>query len=304
MGVLKLKTGGVYVDISNIVGDHNYLDGLQGGSASEYYHLSLSRYNDLKTTGSPTFVTVTATGNFVLPAAHVENQTFGVYEGASNLIRSFRPTGANGYNFFIGLSGNNTMSPGGGAVYLASGNVYIGANAGVATTTGYGNFLLGTDAGTKITTGNRCVGIGANGVLNANVSGAALTAIGSAAGYSCTGSSSVFIGNAAGYYETAGNKLFIDNDTRASEADGRLKALVYGVFAAATVNQYLTVNGNLTVTNAFGCNAAAAQTAYVSGGAVVPGAGAFGFSSAANAAALATLVTNIRLALVANGIMS
>jgi microcystin-dependent protein len=63
-------------------------------------------------------------------------------------------------------------------------------------------------------------------------------------------------------------------------------------------------NGGVTVAGAFGCNGAAAQAAYASGGAVVPGAGAFGFDSAAHAAALATLVTNIRAALVANGIMS
>ena len=37
MGVLKIKIGGVYVDLISLVGDHNDLDGLQGGSASEYY---------------------------------------------------------------------------------------------------------------------------------------------------------------------------------------------------------------------------------------------------------------------------
>jgi hypothetical protein len=66
----------------------------------------------------------------------------------------------------------------------------------------------------------------------------------------------------------------------------------------------MTLTGGLTVTVGFGCNGKTAQTAYASGGAVTPGAGAFGFSSAANAAALATLVTNIRAALVAAGIMS
>ena len=44
--------------------------------------------------------------------------------------------------------------------------------------------------------------------------------------------------------------------------------------------------------------------AVANGGAVAPGAGAYGASSAANFAALATLVANIRLALVANGILS
>jgi hypothetical protein len=66
----------------------------------------------------------------------------------------------------------------------------------------------------------------------------------------------------------------------------------------------LDVTGNFRCSTGFGCNGATPQTAYASGGAVVPGAGAYGFDSAVHAAALATLVTNIRLALVANGIMS
>jgi hypothetical protein len=58
------------------------------------------------------------------------------------------------------------------------------------------------------------------------------------------------------------------------------------------------------ITGPFSCNNATPQTAYASGGAVSPGAGAYGASSAANFAALATLVANIRTALVANGIMT
>lgn len=71
-----------------------------------------------------------------------------------------------------------------------------------------------------------------------------------------------------------------------------------------TVNMTLSTAGNLTVVGGFGCNTKAAQAALASGGAVVPGAGAFGASSAVNFAALVTLVTNIRTALVNNGIMS
>lgn len=62
--------------------------------------------------------------------------------------------------------------------------------------------------------------------------------------------------------------------------------------------------GAVTVSGPFGINGQAAQGAYASGGAVTPGAGAFGFDSAVHAAAVATLLTNIRAALVANGIMS
>jgi len=67
----------------------------------------------------------------------------------------------------------------------------------------------------------------------------------------------------------------------------------------------LLVDGTGTITGAFGCNAASAQTAYSSGGALAAyGAGANGFDSGANAAALHAMVVKIRAALVANGIMS
>jgi hypothetical protein len=48
-------------------------------------------------------------------------------------------------------------------------------------------------------------------------------------------SGNVAIGANAGYYETGSSKLFIDNDPRVDEADGRAKALVYGIFAATVV---------------------------------------------------------------------
>lgn len=63
--------------------------------------------------------------------------------------------------------------------------------------------------------------------------------------------------------------------------------------------------GGFTVVGAFGCNAAAAQTAYASGGALAAYAtGAFGLNSDANMSALHAMVVKIRAALVANGIMS
>mgnify|MGYP001562051136 FL=1 len=65
------------------------------------------------------------------------------------------------------------------------------------------------------------------------------------------------------------------------------------------------IASTLTVTGGFGCNTKAAQTSYVSGGALnAYGAGANGFDSGANASALHALVVAMRAALVANGIMS
>lgn len=67
----------------------------------------------------------------------------------------------------------------------------------------------------------------------------------------------------------------------------------------------LLVDGTATITGAFGCNGAAAQTAYASGGALAAYAtGAFGLDSDANMQALYNLVVAMRAALVANGIMS
>ena len=66
----------------------------------------------------------------------------------------------------------------------------------------------------------------------------------------------------------------------------------------------LLVDGTLTVAGAFGCNTKTAQTAYASGGAVTTNAGLFGFASDTERSNLSILVSNIRAALVANGIMS
>ena len=75
------------------------------------------------------------------------------------------------------------------------------------------------------------------------------------------------------------------------------------IVTANTLN--VAMKGTATVTGAFGCNAAAAQTAYASGGALnAYVTGAFGLDSNANMSALHAMVVSIRAALVANGTMS
>lgn len=327
--VLGAITAGAPVEIACTAFGRSLIDDATAAAAATTLGLG--------TTDGPTFDHAHLMGSLILPATLIENQSFGVYEGAINLIRTFRPTGSTGYNIFIGNAGNNTMSPGGGAAYLASYNILIGHPSGGNITTGHSNVAVGYAALQAINTGrgNFALGYGtlyrnqggADNVaigttaLYTNVSGNGNMAIGAESLYVCTGGYNVGIGTRAfftlgnanfgvaigwkaGYYETVGSKLYIDNAQRASEADGRVKALIYGIFAAATANQYLTINGNFNALEGFGCNTKTPQPAYVSGGAVAAGAGAYGFDSAANAAALATLVTNIRLALVANGIMS
>lgn len=69
-----------------------------------------------------------------------------------------------------------------------------------------------------------------------------------------------------------------------------------------------TLTGTLAISGAFSCNGAAAQTAYASGGAVSSTASTnttpYGYTTAAQADGIVTLLNKIRTALVANGIMS
>jgi hypothetical protein len=75
------------------------------------------------------------------------------------------------------------------------------------------------------------------------------------------------------------------------------------IVTANTVDVQL--KGKATVTGAFGCNGATAQTAYASGGALnAYVTGAFGLDSDANMSALHAMVVKIRAALVAAGVMS
>jgi hypothetical protein len=144
-----------------------------------------------------------------------------------------------------------------GFLYIATGqclwftqgggdNLGIGYNSLADITSGAGNIGLGPDAGNSLTTGNANTAVGQTALMN-NIGGDGNTAVGHGAGYTSTAASRcVFIGKAAGYWETGSDKLFIDNISRVNEADGRLKALIYGVFAAAVANQSITFNaGNM-----------------------------------------------------------
>lgn len=199
----------------------------------------LDTIQDIRTTAGPTF------DHIHLPAT-AAGATPGIYDGTLTLVRSFQPTGSDGHNLFVGSAGNSTMSPGGGATSLASYNVGVGDDAIHSITTGKQNFGLGLEALYHVTTGQRNTAVGTGSSITM-VDGSYNTAIGVDSLYSnISGNSNVAIGHSAGFYETGSNKLFIDNVTRASEADGRLKALLYGIFDAATANQYLYINGNIS----------------------------------------------------------
>ncbi len=143
-------------------------------------------------------------------------------------------------NTFLGIdvAGSNNLTVNG--IW----NTGIGHSVLEDVTDGAGNTMVGYQAGWNITVSNFNTGIGHN-VLFATTTGERNTAIGYQAGAIGNGSNSIFLGNYAGYWETGSNKLFIDNAVRTNEADGRVKALMYGVFAAAVADQSLTINGEI-----------------------------------------------------------
>jgi hypothetical protein len=141
-------------------------------------------------------------------------------------------------------------------------STFVGDGTGGFLTTGNGNHGFGKESLNNITSGTASNGFGSYAVygnttgmqnngfgfaaLYHNVTGSFNVAVG---GYALEenvdGSGNVAIGFEAGHWETGSNTLFIDNNARTNEADGRVKALVYGIFNAATASQYLTVNGHL-----------------------------------------------------------
>jgi len=256
-----------------------------------------------------------------------DNLFVGAYSGNFTTSGVGQNVGVGSYTLDALTTGSMNMAVGsyaGTSITEGIGNIMIGRSAGAAITTGDANMLFGRNAGYAIISGSDNVGIGAY-ALN-TTTGNYNVGIGTFAGYTTTGSSNVFIGNLAGAYCTLSNRLVIDNQNRTNEATEITNALIYGVFAAAPANQTLRINAllgigktptvpvdvvgaianttSITAGTGFGCNGSAAQTAYASGGAAATTAGDFGFGSDAQRAALTTLVANIRLALVANGIMS
>lgn len=144
----------------------------------------------------------------------IQNSAFG-YAALQNNTTGGGNSGFGDFN----LNGNLTGANNSGFGYLGIRNLTSGnsnSSFGVrnleSLTTGSENAAFGTDALHSVTTTSGNIGLG-------------------------TG---------AGYYETGSNKLFIDNQNRSNEADGRVKALIYGVFNADTASQTLKINARFT----------------------------------------------------------
>jgi hypothetical protein len=127
-----------------------------------------------------------------------------------------------------------------------TGNTATGRSVLSSNTTGNGNTANGSYALISNATGNGNTAIGYESLWK-NSDGNNNVGIGMGAGYSANGTGNVFLGSQAGYYETGSNKLFIDNSPRLNEADGREKALIYGVFAVTPADQKLTINANVGI---------------------------------------------------------
>ena len=152
-----------------------------------------------------------------------------------------------GFNALASNTGSYNSAFGVQALYTnidGAADAAFGFKALYANSSGECNSAFGFMALYNNTIGSKNSAFG-DEALYTNISGSYNSAFGFMALYNSTGDDNVALGSEAGYYETGSNKLFIDNARRASEADGRLKALIYGVFAVAPANQYLTINGNL-----------------------------------------------------------
>ena len=183
--------------------------------------------------------------------------------GSSNVFigdnSGYRNTSGN-QNVFIGALAGRLNKTG-------NSNMFIGFGAGARDSSGYGNTFLGTAAGewTIVGINNTYIGYlagdsnnGSSNVMIGNEAGMLVTGvsnnvfIGVDAGYNnaagASGNNSVFIGYKAGYYETGSNKLIIDNSQRSDENDARIKALIYGIFAASPADQMVSINAVLRLT--------------------------------------------------------
>lgn len=184
----------------------------------------------------------TAIGSHALTALTTGqyNAALGGYALSANKTGSFNTAFGNGA-LFANVDDTYNTAIGSGAMSNSNTNNYntvVGGASGVAL-------------GGSVTHGNNVM-VGYN-TAPSMVAVSNNTIIGTQAGYTSTaGSGNVFLGYRAGFYETGSNTLFIDNTTRASEADARSTALMYGIFDSAIANQRLTVNAYTTVNGYFG----------------------------------------------------
>ena len=211
----NLENGGENVAIGNKALEN---------ATSAYQNIALGRDSMLNCTSG--------TDNIAIGTSTLD----GLTTGANCIAIGPGAVGNSNANHIIGI-GTNTFA----AINTGIENIGIGCRAFEDNTDGNYGVAIGHHALRENTTGVRNTAIGRAALLN-NTTGEHNVAIGMTAGYAGNGSSNVFIGYYAGRWETGSNKLFIDDVLRTDEADSRVKALIYGIFAAATADQYLSIN--------------------------------------------------------------
>jgi hypothetical protein len=255
---------------------------VDGGANST---VTLDTVQGIKTTSTPQFARL---GLGAAADASAQLNVSGralIYNSAreSTFIQGGNETYTGNYNIGIGYYVMHVMTIGDsnlGIGYFAMRdttegcqNTALGTDSMCFNTTGRENtavgfqaLLGGTDASYNTAVGKGSLGACTHGSYNSALGYAALsnatsdgnTAVGYNAGVRLTtGTYNVFLGYQAGAYETGSSKLFIDNAPRASEADGRTKALLYGVFDAAVANQTLNINATVSIANRLGIGVAA-----------------------------------------------
>lgn len=223
-----------------------------GVGADTLFSVTTGYENTAVGTGAMTYTT-TGNRNTAVGVSALGSNTIGDHNIAfgQNAL-AFNTEGT--YNTALGidalranLTGTYNLAVGQNALLsntTASYNTALGIDALRSNTdTGHDNTAVGAGAAYKNTTGFYNVAVGQS-ALHENLNHVANTAVGTFAGYNSDANYGVYLGYMAGFYETANNKLFIDNAQRASESDGRAKALVYGIFDASTANQYITFNAH------------------------------------------------------------
>lgn len=223
-----------YGALQNIVsGIYNIAIGIGALSSNVISHRNIGiGYNALyNTTGAANLAVGHEAGKYCSAGAY--NVYFGYNAGLGVDGQ------ANSYNVGIGYQSLLGVTTGG---Y----NVALGSSSLKSTTTGVRNVALGLNALATNIGGNYNIAVG-TGALQATSATDGSVAIGYQALINSVGAGCVAIGYRAGFYETGANKLFIANDRGSSEADGRIKSLVYGEFDATPANQLFRVNGNLEI---------------------------------------------------------
>jgi hypothetical protein len=252
----------------------NITDGEDGGDVRVKLNLSIDQLN-LYTGGQATFTGAGATNSTktaifensssvtsltILDDGSVYNLGGGnvatnVAYGVQALVTNTTGAGNTGIGYLSLFTNNGSDNTGVGrsALYFnetGNNNTGLGRQVLYRNTTGSNNTGSGYQSLIDNTIGDNNSGFGFHSLAN-NTEGNNNTGIGKHAGFTnLTGSDNVFLGANSGYYETTGSKLFIDNAQRASEADGRVKSLVYGEFAASVADQRLSVNGSVGIAGA------------------------------------------------------